>query len=88
MPGAASRVNGRRGGRPKGQPNKATAEIKAIAQKHAPEAIRTLAHILKTSDNDQAKIAAARELLDRAYGKPAQAVTGEGGGPILVRWQQ
>lgn len=77
-----------KGGRPKGQRNKATAEIKAIAQKYTVEAMKTLTDILKNGQSEQARIAAARELLDRGYGKPAQAVTGDGGGPIVIQWQQ
>jgi hypothetical protein len=33
-----------------------------------------LATILTTSENDSARIAAAKELLDRGYGKSTQAV--------------
>jgi len=61
-------------GRKKGVPNKAAAEVKAVAQVHGPEAIETLAKLMRTVDSETAKIAACRELLDRAYGKPQQAV--------------
>jgi hypothetical protein len=72
------------GGRIKGTPNKITADIRALAQNHAPDAIAMLATILTTSENDSARIAAAKELLDRGYGKSKQAVemTGEDGGPM------
>lgn len=78
------------GGRVKGVPNKATRDIKALAQKHTPEALKTLVSIMKASDSDAARVAASKELLDRAYGKPAQAVTGEGGGPVAlaISWLQ
>lgn len=72
------------GGRVKGTPNKATRDIKALAQRHTPEALKTLVNIMKRSESDPARVAAAKELLDRAHGKPAQAVTGEGGGPIAL----
>jgi hypothetical protein len=74
-------------GRPAGVPNKITADIKALAQVHAADAIRELAVILKTSENDQARIAAAKELLDRAYGKATQhaEITGKDAGPVEMK---
>jgi hypothetical protein len=60
------------GGRTKGTPNRATAEIKALAQEYGALAIETLANLMATATSEQARVAAARELLDRAYGKPAQ----------------
>jgi hypothetical protein len=62
------------GGRQKGTPNKLTADIKALAQNYASDAITMLATILTTSENDSARIAAAKELLDRGYGRAQQAV--------------
>lgn len=72
-------------GRPAGVPNKITADIKVLAQVHAEDAIRELAAILKSSPNDQARIAAAKELLDRGYGKSTQhaEVTGKDGAPLI-----
>jgi hypothetical protein len=74
------------GGRVKGTPNKNTADIRALAQNYAPEAIAMLATILTTSENDSARISAAKELLDRGYGKSTQAVemTGKDGNPLEV----
>jgi hypothetical protein len=42
---------------------------------------------MTTAENDQAKIAAAKELLDRGYGKCTQGVelSGPNGGPIETR---
>ena len=81
-----SKPGERRGGRRKGVPNKATRDIKAMAQPYAPEALETLARIMRSSESDQARVAASRELLDRGYGKSAQAITGEGGGPVQVEY--
>jgi hypothetical protein len=67
------------GGRVAGVPNKATAEIKALAQAHAAVAIKELARLAVEAQSEQARVAAIKELLDRGYGKSAQAVTGEGG---------
>ena len=72
MPG--SKPGERRGGRKKGTPNRVTAEIKAVAQKHGPGAIAELARIMTKSETDQARVAAAKELLDRGYGKSTQLV--------------
>jgi membrane-bound ClpP family serine protease len=69
-------VQGNRGkGRKKGVPNKATADIKALAQQHGPNAIKTLADIMV--DNNQppaARVAAAKELIDRGYGKAKEFI--------------
>lgn len=67
------------GGRVAGTPNKATAEIKAIAQKHGPAAIKEAVRIMTKSESDQARMAAIKELLDRGYGKAAQPVGGGDG---------
>jgi len=73
-------------GNPGGRPKEA-AEVKALARKHGPEAIKKLVDLLRGTDARVAK-AAADSLLDRAYGKPAQAVTGDDGGPLehVVQW--
>lgn len=71
------------GGRKKGTLNKSTVEIKTLAQKHGAEAIGILAVLMKTSDSDTAKISAAKELLDRGYGKAAQSITGPDGVPLM-----
>lgn len=79
-----SKPGERRGGRKKGTPNKATADIKALAQVYTTEAVEELAVIMRGSDSDAARVAAIKELLDRGHGKVPQAVTGEGGGPVAL----
>lgn len=69
-----SKPGERRGGREPGVPNKATADIKALAQQHTPAAMNELARIMLNSDSDPARVAAIKEMFDRAYGRPAQAV--------------
>jgi hypothetical protein len=72
-------------GRPKGALNKSTRDIKALAQKHTPAALKALVSIVGKSESDAARVSAAKELLDRGYGKAPQPQTGEGGeGPITV----
>lgn len=50
-------------------PNKATADVKAAAQKYTIPALQTLAAIMQLSETDAARVAAAKELLDRGHGK-------------------
>ena len=62
-------------GRPAGRRNKITADIKALAQVYAPGAVKTLAEIMAGKDQPAAaRVAAARELIDRGYGKALQAI--------------
>lgn len=54
-------------------------ELKDAAAKYAKEAVRTLVELMRNSGSDPVRIAAARELLDRAHGKPkAETAAGEG----------
>ncbi len=70
-------VGRKTGGRRKGALNKATADVRAAASKHGPAALETLARLMREADTDAAKIAAAREILDRAYGRPTQPIAGD-----------
>ena len=65
-------VGGKRpgAGRPKGVPNKATRDVREAAQKFTTEALLALAKIMRKGESEQARVAAARELLDRGHGKP------------------
>jgi hypothetical protein len=60
--------------------------MQALARKLAPKAFDTLGSIAEHSKSDAARVAAATAILDRAFGKPKQAVehTGEDGGPVEV----
>ena len=72
----------RRGGRIKGTPNKATASLKELAREYTSEALEALIGVLRDSESDAAKVAAAREVLDRGYGKASTVIAGdEDGGP-------
>lgn len=74
-------------GNPGGRP-KEDSEVKALARTAGPEAIDKLVELMRGEDKRTA-LAAAQALLDRGYGKPAQAITGDEGGPveIAVTWQ-
>jgi hypothetical protein len=79
-PGWKKGQSGNPGGRPK-----VAAEVKELARNHGPAAVARLAKLMM-SKNQRVAVAACVAILDRGYGKPAQAVavTGEGGGPIEV----
>jgi hypothetical protein len=62
------------GGRQKGTPNKATADIKALAQEYTPMAMEALLLVITDSDSDAARVSAIKELFDRGYGKSRQAL--------------
>ena len=65
-------------GNPGGRP-KEIAEVKELAREHMPAAIEALVSIMNnTKASDAARVSAASALLDRAYGKPQQQITGEG----------
>jgi hypothetical protein len=63
------------GGSRKGRPNKATAEIRDLAQQYTKEALTKLAEIMRNGASEQAQVAAANSLLDRGHGKPSQTVS-------------
>lgn len=78
------------GGRVAGTPNKATADIKALAGEYTEDAIAELARLARSAESEAARVSAIKELLDRGHGKPAQAVEvgGKDGGPVkmVVEW--
>ena len=57
------------GGRQAGTPNKATAEVRALASEHGPAAIAELARLGTEAESEQARVSACNSILDRAYGK-------------------
>ncbi|MBI4740621.1 MAG: hypothetical protein HY777_03485 [Betaproteobacteria bacterium] len=62
------------GGRQKGVQNKVSREVRAAAMLHADKAIEALVMLMASAQNEQVRLAAARELLDRACGRTADAV--------------
>jgi hypothetical protein len=63
------------------------AEIDSVAQRHAKDAIECLVSLLFYGKSEAAKIAAAKEILDRGYGKPAVEIGGDAAPllPFLMR---
>jgi hypothetical protein len=79
-------------GRQPGVPNKVKREIAEAAQEYSEAALRTLAEVMTNGDSAAARVAAANSILDRAHGKPAQAMklSGDQDSPIqqVIRWAQ
>ena len=65
-------------GRPKGALNRSTLEVREAARAYTAEALAKLAAIMRHGTSEAAQIMAAKELLDRGYGRPAQASEPEG----------
>lgn len=82
-----SKPGERRGGRAKGVPNKATASIRDIAREYTEEAVGALVEVLRT-ETGAARVSAAKEILDRGYGKASTILSGdEDGGAIKLTYR-
>lgn len=74
-------------GRPAGVQNKATRPLKELAREHTDAALNTLVSILAGGEGvpAAAQVAAAKEILDRGYGKASTVLSGdEDGGPLQL----
>lgn len=49
-------------------------DVKELARDYTEEAVLALAQVMRGADSDAAKVAAAKELLDRGHGKAKQVV--------------
>jgi hypothetical protein len=66
---------------------KAPTKIRSLARSHTATAIKILAGIMSSPEaSDAARICAANSLLDRGWGKPAQAIIGgdDNDNPIAI----
>ncbi len=71
-------------GRKKGAVTQATKEIKALAGQYSEHAIAVLVELMEDEDTPAAtRRAAAADILDRAHGKPAQAITDPDGNKLM-----
>ena len=57
------------GGRKKGTPNKATVEVRSIAQDYGPDALKELHRLSQEAESEAARVSACNAILERAYGK-------------------
>ncbi len=67
-------IDGRTRGRPKGALNKIRLDVRELALPHGPPAITKLVWLMHNAESQQMQGWAANAILDRAYGKPLQAV--------------
>ena len=68
---------------------KAPTEIKSLARSHTETAINVLVSIMNQSNAPHAaRVSAAQALLDRGWGKPAQAIEMPEGtsGKLVIEW--
>lgn len=61
-------------GRKPGKVGQAKRDLMEMAKGHAAAALKTLADIAARGESEAARVSAATAILDRAYGKPAQAI--------------
>lgn len=75
-------------GNPGGRP-KLVGKVRELAQQKGEDALRLLIQIMENpGEPTETRIKAAEKILDRGFGRPAQAVTGEDGeGPAQVLLQ-
>ena len=60
-------------GNPKGRPPKLV-DISAMAREYGPECVRKCVALMRNSPDERVQFAATKELMDRGYGRPTQAV--------------
>jgi hypothetical protein len=75
----------RRGGRAKGTPNKATAEIRALAQMHGEAMLNEAVRLATQGQSEAVRLAAISLVLDRGYGKPIHPVVSESSNDAAVK---
>lgn len=74
--------SGNPGGRPAG-----CADLVNAARSEAPDSLRKLVWLRDNADSDAVRLAACREILDRAFGKPKRGLemTGEVQTQVVIR---
>ena len=86
VPGKSGNPLGRKKRTP--EESAAAAEFIAGCKRLLPSALARCEKILKDKDSEpQAVIRITEMLADRVLGKPAQAITGADGGPIVLKWE-
>jgi len=83
------------GGRKAGTPNKITAELRTdvrlLAMPYGPRSIELLAAMAgltrkRPADSEMVRVACAKELLERAYGKATQPIGSDPDRPVVFQW--
>ena len=71
----ADMANGAKtGGRQKGTLNKATAQVRALAQEFGPDALKELHRLSQEAESEAARVSACNAILERAYGRSPASV--------------
>lgn len=87
MAGDISRLNGKKGGRPKGLASISAEQARIkLAQMVQDEIVPLGLKLIK--EGKKGNIQAIKELFDRAFGKAPQAITGQDGGPLKIMFDQ
>ncbi len=76
-------TSGNPGGRPR-----VVAEVRELARAHGAEAVEALVQLMRRGAREETRVRAAEALLDRGYGRPAQAITGDGENPLALLVEQ
>jgi len=63
-------------GNPGGRPKKDRHIVRDAARAHTEEAVETLVNLMRNGKQEVTRINACIAILDRGWGKPAQAITG------------
>jgi hypothetical protein len=63
------------GGRKAGTPNKASYGVRELASQYGPDALAELHRLSTNAESEQARVAACRAILDRAYGTSSSSQT-------------
>jgi hypothetical protein len=71
-------------GRPQGALNKLTRPVKELAASQGPASIEKLVHLRDSAQSEQVQFAAAKELLDRAYGRTRQDIDVNGDKRVII----
>ena len=56
--------------------------VQALARVYAAEALGVLLNVMRHGQSGAVRLSAAKEILDRAYGRPAQALVEANGGTL------
>ena len=75
-------------GNPTGRPKKTEEQLtlEAMCRDKTPQALTTILELMEDADKDSTRLSAAQYIIDRGWGKAAQAVsvTGSEGGPVVI----
>lgn len=77
-------------GRKAGGTNSVTPDIKAMTRRYANDAVQTVFKIMKSSKFEGNRFAAAKELMDRGFGKPTNVQGGDPDMPthMTISWEE